>query len=59
MKDIVQVCNKTIAESICKYNETETFLKSNSKSKQEQVRAIKTEIQSNKTAVKKNSIQKN
>ena len=50
LKDIFQLCDKTIAETteICK---TETSLKS--KTNQEQLKAIKSQIQSNELAAKK------
>ena len=51
MKDIVQFCGKTIAETTSEINQTETSLKSNTN--QEQFKAIKTGIQSNETAAKK------
>ena len=51
MKDIVQFCNKTIAETTSKINKLETSLRSNTN--QEQFKAIKSEIQTNETAAKK------
>lgn len=50
-KDIVQFCDKTIAEATSKINITETSLKLNIK--QEQFKAIKTKIQSNETTSNK------
>ena len=51
MKDIVQFCNKTIAETTSKINKLETSLRSNTN--QEQFKTIKSEIQTNETAAKK------
>ena len=51
MKNIVQFCDKNIAETTGEINKTKTSLKSNTN--QEQFKAIKTEIQSNEIATKK------
>ena len=51
VKDIVQFCEKNVAETTSEINKTETSLRSNTN--QEQFKAIKTEIQSNETATKK------
>ena len=49
-KDIVQFCDKTIAETTFKINKTESFLKWNTN--QEEFKVIKSEIQSNDTIAK-------
>ena len=51
MKDIVQFCDKTIPETTSKNNKTKTSLKSNIN--REQLKAIKSETQSNEKTAKK------
>ena len=51
MKNIVQFCDKNIAETTSEINKTETALKSNTN--QEQSKVIKSKTQINETAAKK------
>ena len=50
MKDILEFCEKTIAETTSKISKLETYLKLNRN--QEQFKDSKREIQTNKTAAK-------
>ena len=50
MKDIGQFCDRTTVETTSKIDKTESFQKSNTN--EEQLKANKTEIQSNETAAK-------
>ena len=51
MKDIVQICNKTIDATTTGISTTESSLKSNTN--QEQFKVIQSEIKSNETAARK------